>query len=49
VLEQADVHTRLAAIGIDVASSTPEELRAQILSDYDKWTKVLTDANIKPE
>ena len=49
VLEQADVRARLAAIGIDVSASTPEELRAEVFSEFDKWTKVFRDANIKPE
>ena len=49
VLEQADVRARLAAIGIDVSASTPEELRAEVSSEFDKWTKVFRDANIKPE
>ena len=49
VLGQPDVRARLEAIGIDVSGSTPEELRAQILAEFDKWTKVFRDANIKPE
>jgi len=48
-LEQPDLRARLAAIGIEVSGSTPEALRADVLSDFDKWTKVLTEGSIKPD
>lgn len=49
VLEQADVRARLAAIGIEISGSTPEALQAEIVSEVDKWAKVIRDANVKPE
>lgn len=49
VLEQPDLKARLATIGIEVSGSTPETLRAEVLSEFDKWAKVLKEANIKQE
>ncbi len=49
VLEQGDLRARLAVVGIDVSSSTPETLRAELVSEFDKWTTVFREANIKPE
>jgi tripartite-type tricarboxylate transporter receptor subunit TctC len=48
-LQQADLRNKLAAQGIEVAGSTPEELRIELLSEVAKWAKVIRDANIKPE
>ena len=49
VLQQADVRAKLAAQGIDVAGSTPEALRAELLEELAKWSKVIKNANIKTE
>ncbi|MDB5904104.1 MAG: protein bugT precursor-like protein [Betaproteobacteria bacterium] len=49
VLQQADVRAKLAAQGIEVSGSTPEALHAEVLSELDKWTKVIRAANIKQE
>ncbi len=49
VLEQADLKARLAALGIEVSGSTPEAMRAEVLAEYDKWSKVLKEGNIKQE
>ena len=48
-LEQPDLRAKLAALGIEVSGSTPEAMRAEVLSEFDKWTKVIAEANIKPE
>ncbi|MGQ0750953.1 MAG: Bug family tripartite tricarboxylate transporter substrate binding protein [Betaproteobacteria bacterium] len=49
VLQMADVRAKLAGIGIDIAGSTSDELRAEVASEIAKWTKVIKDAKIKQE
>jgi len=49
VLQLPDVRAKLAALGIEVAGSTPEALRAEVASETAKWTKVIKDAQIKQE
>ena len=49
VLEQADVRARLEGLGIEVSVSTPAALQAEVAAEFDKWTKVFREANIKPE
>jgi tripartite-type tricarboxylate transporter receptor subunit TctC len=49
VLQLLDLRAKLAAIGIEIAGSTPEALRAEVASEIAKWTKVIKDANIKQE
>jgi tripartite-type tricarboxylate transporter receptor subunit TctC len=49
VLQQPDVRAKLAAQGIEVSGGTPEALHAEVLSELDKWTKVIRAANIKQE
>jgi tripartite-type tricarboxylate transporter receptor subunit TctC len=49
VLQQPDVRAKLAAQGIDVAGSTPEALYAELMEELAKWSKVIRNANIKPE
>jgi tripartite-type tricarboxylate transporter receptor subunit TctC len=49
VLQQPDVRAKLAAQGIEVSGSTPEALHAELLSELDKWTKVIRAANIRQE
>jgi tripartite-type tricarboxylate transporter receptor subunit TctC len=44
VLAMPDVVEALKAQGIDAASSTPDELRALITRDIDKWRKVVQTA-----
>ena len=49
VLEQPELRGRLAVVGVEVSGSTPEALQAELLSEFDKWSKVFKEANIKPE
>jgi len=49
VLEMADVRAKLDAIGIEIQGSTPDALRAEVMSEIAKWTKVIKDANIQQE
>ena len=43
------VKERLAAIGFDAFSSTPEELDAFVREDFAKWARWVKDAGIEPE
>lgn len=49
VLRQPDTVDRLLRIGADAAGGSPEEFRAFIRSETEKFGKVIRDANIKPE
>ena len=49
ILKQPDSQERLAAMGLDVIASTPEEFRQAIVSEIRRWGKVVKDANIKVE
>jgi tripartite-type tricarboxylate transporter receptor subunit TctC len=47
VLAMPEVRERLAAIGLDAVGNTPAEFAAIVRKDYEKWGKVIRDANIK--
>ena len=49
VLQMADLRAKLAGQGIEVAGSTPEALRDELLEEIAKWAKVIRDGNIKTE
>jgi len=49
VLQLPDLRAKLAAIGIEIAGSTPQALQAEVMAEIAKWTKVIKDANIKQE
>lgn len=49
VLQLTDLRGKLGEIGIEIAGSTPEALRAEVASEIARWTKVIKDANIKQE
>jgi tripartite-type tricarboxylate transporter receptor subunit TctC len=49
VIQLQDVKAKLAPLGIEVAGGTPAALRAELEEELAKWTKVIRDANIKPE
>jgi tripartite-type tricarboxylate transporter receptor subunit TctC len=48
-LQLADLRAKLASIGIEVAGSAPEALRAEVADEITKWTRVIKDAGIKQE
>jgi tripartite-type tricarboxylate transporter receptor subunit TctC len=48
IIADPRVRERLAAIGFDAFSSTPEELDAFVPEDLAKWTKWVKDAGIEP-
>jgi len=49
ILSSPDVQERLAAGGLEVIASTPDEFRKSIASEIKRWAKVVKDANIKVE
>lgn len=49
ILELPDVRSRLDAIGIEIGGSSPQALQKEIVDEVARWTKVIADANIKPE
>jgi tripartite-type tricarboxylate transporter receptor subunit TctC len=48
-LSLEDVKAKLAAAGIDVAPSHPDQMRAELLDEYKKWAGVVKAAGLKPE
>jgi tripartite-type tricarboxylate transporter receptor subunit TctC len=49
VLLLPDLRAKLADIGIEIAGSTPDALRAEVHAEIAKWAKVIKDANIQRE
>jgi tripartite-type tricarboxylate transporter receptor subunit TctC len=47
VLAMPEVREKLAAIGLEAVGNTPAEFGAIVRKDYEKWGKVIRDANIK--
>jgi tripartite-type tricarboxylate transporter receptor subunit TctC len=45
-VNSAEVKSRYAELGVEAKSSTPEELRARLKNDIDKWSGVITRAGI---
>ena len=48
-LQQPDVMQRIEADGSVATQTTPEEFKAFIQSETVRWTKVIVEANVKPE
>ncbi|MSQ70078.1 MAG: tripartite tricarboxylate transporter substrate binding protein [Betaproteobacteria bacterium] len=49
IMALPDVKERMANIGLIPAGNTPEEFRAFIRSEGERWAKVIKQAGIKPE
>jgi tripartite-type tricarboxylate transporter receptor subunit TctC len=49
VMAMADVAERLANLGMQPATNTPDELAAHLKAEIAKWSKVVRDAGIRPE
>jgi len=49
VLDSADIKKRLANVGFEAFSSTPDELGDYIKVQFAKWGKMVKDAGIQPE
>jgi tripartite-type tricarboxylate transporter receptor subunit TctC len=48
-LDNPGVRTKLAALGAEPIANSPAEFAAMIKSETAKWSKIVKDANIKPE
>jgi tripartite-type tricarboxylate transporter receptor subunit TctC len=47
MLRRADVVDRLKALNIDYRENTPDEFRAFVAAEMEKWSRVVKEANIK--
>src|SRR5215468_2077391 len=47
VITQPDIAERLKQLNVESRANTPEEFRAFVASEMDKWGKVVREANIK--
>jgi tripartite-type tricarboxylate transporter receptor subunit TctC len=48
-LADKEVAAKLLAAGIEPAASSPDELKAFVMSETRKWAKIVADAKIEPE
>lgn len=49
IMRQPDVLDRMTALGLDVQTNTPEEMRALIAAEVATWARVVSQANLKVE
>jgi tripartite-type tricarboxylate transporter receptor subunit TctC len=49
IIEEPEIKSRIAAIGFETMSSTPEELDEFVRVQLAKWTRMIKDAGIEPE
>jgi tripartite-type tricarboxylate transporter receptor subunit TctC len=49
IMHQPDVRERMVALGLEVQTSTPEEMAAVIKSEIATWSRVVKQANLKIE
>jgi tripartite-type tricarboxylate transporter receptor subunit TctC len=47
VIQQPDIAERLKQLNVETRPNTPEECRAFVASEMDKWSRVVREANIK--
>jgi len=47
ILAEPEVKTRLLELGIEARASTPEEIKARLQSDIDKWRQVIEKSGIE--
>jgi len=48
-MKNEDFRAKLAAQGIEVSGSTPQALRAELVEEIAKWSRVIAEAGIKPD
>ena len=49
ILHQSDTRERLAAMGGEPASATPEQAAEFLKNEYERWGRVIRDGGIKGE
>jgi tripartite-type tricarboxylate transporter receptor subunit TctC len=47
MIKQPDVTERLTKLNVDYRANTPEEFRAFVAAEMEKWSRVVKEANIK--
>jgi tripartite-type tricarboxylate transporter receptor subunit TctC len=47
VIRQPDIIERLKQLNVETRANTPEECRAFVASEMEKWGRVVKEANIK--
>ncbi|MBI4192532.1 MAG: tripartite tricarboxylate transporter substrate binding protein [Betaproteobacteria bacterium] len=45
----SDTQEKFSAAALDVATTTPEEFKAMLKSEFDRWGKVVKQAGVKPD
>jgi tripartite-type tricarboxylate transporter receptor subunit TctC len=48
-LAHPDIRTRLASEGSEIVATTPEDFRAFLAKDVEKWARVVKSANIRTD
>lgn len=48
IVRMEDVKAKFLVVGVDVAESTPEELRATMESEVARWARIIREAGITP-
>jgi tripartite-type tricarboxylate transporter receptor subunit TctC len=49
ILADPAVRERFHTLGFEITGGTPAEFTAVIQSEAQRWSKVIRDANVKPE
>jgi tripartite-type tricarboxylate transporter receptor subunit TctC len=49
IIDNPETKTKIAALGFEAFSSSPEELGAHVKVQLEKWTKMIKDASILPQ
>jgi tripartite-type tricarboxylate transporter receptor subunit TctC len=49
IIDNPEIKGKIAAMGFEAFSSSPEELGTFVKVQLDKWTKMIKDAGIQPE
>ncbi|MBX9846100.1 MAG: tripartite tricarboxylate transporter substrate binding protein [Xanthobacteraceae bacterium] len=49
IIDNPETKAKIAALGFEAFSSSPEELDAHVKVQLEKWTKMIKDAGIQPE
>ena len=49
IIQRPDIHKKLTELGFDPVTKTPEEFRAWISSEVERWKQMVKQAGLKPE
>jgi tripartite-type tricarboxylate transporter receptor subunit TctC len=48
-MHSADVRAKLTNLSLDISTTSPQEFHAHLVSELERWGKVVKAAGIKPE